>query len=82
MPRGTLQLLSRRAGAEPGTHLVGFDGEHDLITLEHRARGRTGFALGAVIAGEWIVGRKGLLRFDDVLDGILRGDPRPEGGTR
>jgi 4-hydroxy-tetrahydrodipicolinate reductase len=82
VPRGTLQVVSTRAGAEPGTHRVGFDGEHDLITLEHRARGRTGFALGAVLAGEWIVGRKGLLKFDDVLDGILHGDLRAEGETR
>lgn len=82
LPRGTLQVVSTRAGAEPGTHRVGFDGEHDLITLEHRARGRTGFALGAVLAGEWIVGRKGLLTFDEVLDGVLQGDLSAEGGAK
>jgi 4-hydroxy-tetrahydrodipicolinate reductase len=79
IPPGTLQVVSTRAGAEPGTHRVGFDGPHDLIALEHRARGREGLALGAVLAAEWLEGRSGMHGFDEVLDAILRGDLRVEG---
>jgi 4-hydroxy-tetrahydrodipicolinate reductase len=82
IPPGRLQVVSTRAGAEPGTHRVGFDGAHDLITLEHRARGREGLALGAVLAAEWLEQRPGLHGFDEVLDGILCGDLRAEGETR
>ena len=82
LPRGTLPVASTRAGSEPGTHRVGFDGEHDLILLEHRARGRDGFALGAVLAAEWTEGRRGLQGFEDVVDAILRGELRAEGGAR
>jgi 4-hydroxy-tetrahydrodipicolinate reductase len=66
-----IQVSSVRAGHEPGTHTVGFDGEHERITLEHRARGRDGFAVGAVLASEWIVGRRGLHEFEDVVDAWL-----------
>lgn len=80
-----LQVASSRAGHEPGTHTVGFDGEHELITLRHQARGREGFALGAVLAGEWLGGRRGLHDFGEVLEGMLQ-DARSangrEGGTR
>ena len=54
-----------------------FDGEHDSLRLTHRARGRGGFALGAVLAGEWVVGRTGIHGFDRVLDDLLEeGDKR------
>jgi 4-hydroxy-tetrahydrodipicolinate reductase len=71
--RDVLQIASVRAGHEPGRHVVGFDGEHDLITLEHRARGRAGFALGAVLAAEWLAGRTGLHGFDAVVDSLSSG---------
>jgi 4-hydroxy-tetrahydrodipicolinate reductase len=51
---------------------VGFDGEHDVVSLRHRARGRGGFSLGAVLAGEWIVGRRGAHDFEEVLDDLLK----------
>ena len=38
----------------PGTHIITWESEVDTITLEHRAHSRDGFALGAVIAAEWI----------------------------
>lgn len=70
-----------RAGREPGKHLVGFDGEDDAVTLEHAARGRSGFARGAVHAAEWIRGRGGVHGFDEVLaDLVRRGAKR--GGRR
>ena len=71
LPEGTLQVVSTRAGSEPGMHLLGFDGKHDLITVQHRARGREGFALGAVLAAEWLEGKPGLHTFDEVLASML-----------
>jgi len=72
LPRNVLHVTSVRAGSEPGTHVVGFDGAHDLITLRHCARSRAGFALGAVLAGEWIRDNPGLHDFDEVIDDLLR----------
>ncbi len=64
-------IASTRAGAIPGTHRVGFDAAADHITLEHEARSRDGFAAGALLAAGWIVGRRGVFAFEDVLDDIL-----------
>jgi 4-hydroxy-tetrahydrodipicolinate reductase len=54
-----VSVTSNRAGAIPGTHEIGFDSSADTITLRHTARNREGFALGAIKAAEWIVGKKG-----------------------
>jgi 4-hydroxy-tetrahydrodipicolinate reductase len=54
-----VDVASSRAGAIPGTHEIGFDSGADTITLRHTARNREGFALGAIKAAEWIVGKKG-----------------------
>ena len=78
---GDVHVAAVRAGGEPGRHVVGFDGPHDVVTLEHVARGREGFAEGAVRAAEWLRGRRGLHGFDEVLDDLVRG-PRPRGGRR
>jgi 4-hydroxy-tetrahydrodipicolinate reductase len=61
-----IDVASNRAGAVPGTHVVGFDAEADTILLEHRARSRDGFARGALRAARWIVGRTGIYEFSDV----------------
>ncbi|MGD8329747.1 MAG: 4-hydroxy-tetrahydrodipicolinate reductase [Acidobacteriota bacterium] len=71
--RDALHVASLRAGAAFGEHVVGFDGSADTIKLEHVARGRQGFARGAVLAAEWIVGRRGFFAFDAVLDDIGAG---------
>lgn len=65
-------VSSTRAGNIPGTHRVGFDGPADQILLEHTARSREGFATGAILAAEWIVGKKGFYEFTDVMDEIIR----------
>lgn len=59
--------VSLRAGFAPGTHEVGFDSEADTVTLTHTARNRQGFALGAVVAAEMIVTRRGLFEFSELL---------------
>ncbi|MDQ4123826.1 MAG: 4-hydroxy-tetrahydrodipicolinate reductase [Acidobacteriota bacterium] len=64
-------VASTRAGNIPGTHRVGFDGTADQILLEHAARSREGFASGALLAAKWIVGKKGVFEFTDVMDQIL-----------
>lgn len=60
---------SSRAGAHPGTHEIGFDSGADTITLRHTARSREGFALGALLAARWIIGRRGVHEFKDALFG-------------
>jgi len=62
---------STRAGFIPGTHRVGFDSEADQITLTHTARSRQGFAAGSLVAAHWIVGRKGVYEFGEVVDELL-----------
>ncbi|MBM3760882.1 MAG: dihydrodipicolinate reductase [Acidobacteria bacterium] len=60
---------SSRAGAVPGTHEIGFDSQADTITLRHTARGREGFARGALKAAKWIEGKTGVYEFGDILFG-------------
>ena len=66
-----IAIASTRAGNIPGTHRVGFDGIADQITLTHTARSREGFAAGALLAAQWIVGRLGVYEFSEVLDEML-----------
>ena len=73
VPAGAVHVASVRAGHEAGEHTVGFDGPHDEITLRHRARDRRGLALGAVLAAEWIAGRRGVHGFERVVADIVRG---------
>lgn len=71
-------IASTRAGHIPGVHRVGFDSAADQVTVTHTARSRDGFAAGALAAARWIVGRRGVYAFGDVLDQILeaeRGKP-------
>ncbi len=69
--KGDISIASTRAGNIPGTHRVGFDSAADQITLTHTARSREGFAAGALLAARWIVGRKGVFEFSEVIDEIL-----------
>lgn len=64
-------ISSTRAGHIPGTHRIGFDSSADHITLSHVARSREGFALGALMAAKWIVGRKGVYEYAEIFDEIL-----------
>lgn len=64
-----LPITSLRLGHVPGTHELAWDGPFETLRLEHVARDREVFAAGAVIAAEWLVGRKGVFTFADVLFG-------------
>jgi len=69
-----LHISSTRCGHVPGYHSVMFDSEVDTIKLTHSARSRKGFALGALVAAEWIKGRKGFFTKDDVLKELFKGN--------
>jgi 4-hydroxy-tetrahydrodipicolinate reductase len=68
-------VAALRAGGIVGEHTVGFDSGGDEVLLEHRARTRRGFALGAVLAAEWIATRTGVHPFEDVVDDLARRAP-------
>jgi 4-hydroxy-tetrahydrodipicolinate reductase len=62
-----IPIVSKRIEAVPGTHIVSYDSTVDQIEIKHTAHNREGFALGAVIAAEWIIGKKGVFSMKDVL---------------
>ena len=64
----TIHIKSERIGEVPGTHLVQYTSEVDDIEIKHIAHSRAGFALGAVVAAEWIIGKKGVYSMADVLN--------------
>jgi 4-hydroxy-tetrahydrodipicolinate reductase len=64
-----IDVSASRAGKHPGTHEIGFDSGADTLTLRHTARSREGFARGALQAARWILGRKGVYTFEEVLFG-------------
>jgi len=63
-----ISIAAKRIGDVPGTHTVTYESEVDTVTIEHVAHNRQGFALGAVIAAEWIVGKTGVFTMNDVLN--------------
>jgi 4-hydroxy-tetrahydrodipicolinate reductase len=64
---GKLPIVSFREGEVPGIHTVRYESEADVITLTHDAKSRAGFALGAVLAAEYIVGKKGCFTMSDLF---------------
>ncbi|MDH4403484.1 MAG: 4-hydroxy-tetrahydrodipicolinate reductase [Flavobacterium sp.] len=61
-------IEAKRIENVPGTHTVTYNSDIDIIEIKHLAHNREGFALGAVIAAEWIVGKKGVYTMKDVLN--------------
>ncbi len=64
----TIPIVAKRIADVPGTHTVNYESEVDTITIEHVAHNRQGFALGAVVAAEWLVGKTGVFSMNDVLN--------------
>lgn len=60
-------IWSEREAKVPGTHIVRYISDVDEIEISHKAVSREGFALGAVVAAEWIIGKKGVLGMKDML---------------
>lgn len=67
IPKESIPIIAEREGLVPGTHIINYKSDIDTITLAHEAHSRQGFAMGAVIATEWIYGKKGVFSMQDVL---------------
>lgn len=65
--RRPIDVASTRAGFIPGTHTIAFDAAAETVTLTHTARDRTGFARGALVAAQWVRGKRGWFTMKDVL---------------
>lgn len=65
--KNELGIISKRIDEVPGTHTVTYSSEVDEISMTHIAHSRRGFALGAVIAAEWVKGKKGIYGMNDLL---------------
>jgi len=63
-----LHIHVKREDEVPGTHSIQYKSEVDAIEIKHTAFNREGFALGAVIAAEWLVNKKGVFGMNDVLN--------------
>jgi len=58
---------AKRVEGVPGTHTIKYDSDVDSIEIKHTAHSREGFALGSVVAAEWLLGKKGTYTMKDVL---------------
>lgn len=65
--KNELLIISEREGQVPGIHTIKYDSEDDFIEITHSAKNRRGFALGAVLAAEFSLGKKGILTMHDML---------------
>ena len=63
-----IPVVAQRTENVPGTHNVAYDSAVDCIEIKHTAHSREGFALGAVVAAEWIIGKTGIYSMKDVLN--------------
>lgn len=63
-----IHIEAERIANVPGTHSVFYDSDVDTIEIKHTAHSREGFALGAVVAAEWLLGKKGVYTMKDVLN--------------
>ena len=62
-----IAISHERIGKVPGTHEIIYSSDVDQISLIHEAKNRKGFAIGAVLAAEWLAGKKGFFNMKDVL---------------
>ena len=63
-----VKINAKRMGEVPGTHTVNYSSSIDKITITHEAKNRIGFASGAVLASEWLVGKKGVFTMKHLLN--------------
>jgi len=62
-----IEITAKRIDDVKGTHIINYDSEIDTISIKHEAHSREGFALGAILAAEWLVNKKGVYTMKDVL---------------
>tara|TARA_B110000459_G_scaffold156137_1_gene170758 strand:- start:91 stop:732 length:642 start_codon:yes stop_codon:yes gene_type:complete len=60
-------IIAERIGNFPGTHIINFSSTVDEIEIKHTAKNRDGFAIGALIASKWIIGKQGIFSMQDIL---------------
>jgi len=63
-----IKIISERIDSTPGTHTVVYDSFIDSLEIKHTAHSREGFALGAITAAEWIIGKRGVFTMQNVLE--------------
>jgi 4-hydroxy-tetrahydrodipicolinate reductase len=68
--KNELEIISKRIDEVPGTHTVTYSSAVDEISITHIAHNRKGFALGAVIAAEWVKDKKGIFGMNDLLNNL------------
>jgi 4-hydroxy-tetrahydrodipicolinate reductase len=62
-----LGIKSIRESNVPGTHIITYQSENDIIEIKHTAKNRLGLAMGAILAAEFVVGKKGIYEMKDIL---------------
>ena len=63
-----IPIVAKRIADVPGTHTINYQSDIDTISITHKAHNRSGFALGAVVAAEWLQNKKGVYTMADVLN--------------
>ncbi|PHS61719.1 MAG: 4-hydroxy-tetrahydrodipicolinate reductase [Flavobacterium sp.] len=63
-----IKITAKRVDDVKGTHIINYDSKIDIISIKHEAHSRDGFALGAILAAEWLVDKKGVFTMKDVLE--------------
>lgn len=69
---GNIPVFAKRIDDVPGTHTVKYDSEIDTIEIKHTAKSRQGFALGAVVAAEYLQDKKGIFSMKDVMADLFK----------
>ena len=64
---GKFPIKAIREGDVKGTHIIQYESEIDTISISHEAHSRDGFAIGAILAAEWLKDKKGVYSMKDVL---------------
>lgn len=67
-----IQISSSRVGSVAGTHTFYIESPQDSVEIMHRAKGRAGFAAGALKAAEWLIGKKGFYSMDDMINTLVK----------
>lgn len=68
LPENSIEIEALRLPNVPGTHHVFYENNIDKITLSHEAKSRDGFALGSIVAAEWLFSKKGVYNMKDLLN--------------
>jgi 4-hydroxy-tetrahydrodipicolinate reductase len=64
----TIPIYAKRIDTTPGTHTITYGSDVDTISIRHTAHNRQGFAMGALVAAQWLLGKKGVFTMKDVLN--------------